>query len=215
MPEPGTSAPARPRVAGAREDELLEAAVTELLAVGYDRLTMDGVALRARASKATLYRRWSTKQSLVVDAVMRSKQAVTLAPPDTGALRTDLVELFCGPRGLAVHGSTRVLGVVVSALQTDPAFASEFRSKFLKPKIEAMQGIYRRAAARGEVAPGVDLALLGPALPGILLHRSFVLGEPITRDLVEHVVDQIILPAARAGHPASDNASHPTDQDPS
>jgi AcrR family transcriptional regulator len=199
---PTTPESLRPRVEGAREGEILDATVAHLLEVGYDRLTMDAVAQRARASKATLYRRWASKQSLVVDAVMRSKSAVTLTPPDTGSLRTDLVELFSGARGLANHGSTRVLGAVVSALQTDPEFAAEFRRTFLAPKVGAMQDIYRRAAERGELRPGVDVSLLGPALAGILLHRSFVLGDPITRDLVERVVDQIILPAATGHHPA-------------
>lgn len=187
---------ARPRVAGAREEEILDAAVEELLEVGYDRLTMDGVASRARASKATLYRRWSSKQSIVVDAVVRAKSASTGTPPDTGSLRGDLVELFCGRGGLAGHVTTQVLGAVVSALQTDRKFAAEFRSKFLAPKVAVMRDIYRRAEERGELAPDVDPTLLGPALAGILLHRHFLLGEPITRDLVERVVDQIILPAA-------------------
>jgi AcrR family transcriptional regulator len=190
-------------VCGAREEEILDATVAHLLEVGYDRLTMDGVAARAHASKATLYRRWASKQSLVVDAVIRSKRAVTAAPPDTGALRSDLVELFSGPGGLADHGSTRVLGAVVSALQTDPEFAAAFRSSFLQPKIGAMQDVYRRAAVRGELAPGVDPSLLGPALAGILLHRHFVLGEPLSRGLVERVVDQIIIPAATGRHPSS------------
>ena len=199
---PRTVEPARPRVAGAREAEILDAAVEELLEVGYDRLTMDGVAQRARASKATLYRRWSSKQSIVVDAVVRAKRASTATPPDTGSLRGDLVELFCGRDGLARHAATQVLGSVVSALQTDPAFAAEFRSQFIAPKAAVARDIYRRAAQRGELAPGVDPSLLGPALAGILLHRHFLLGEPITRDLVERVVDQIILPAA-TGRPAS------------
>jgi len=190
----------RPRVCGAREEEILDATVDELLEVGYDRLTMDAVAARARAGKATLYRRWSSKPSLVVDAVVRSRCG-TLVAPDTGSLRSDLVQLFTGPQGLASQLNARVLGVVLTALQTDPDFAERFRSQFLAPKITVMQDIYARAAARGELSGAADPALLGPALAGILLHRVFVLGEQITTDVVERVVDQIILPAA-TGRPA-------------
>jgi AcrR family transcriptional regulator len=186
---------ARPRVCGAREEEILDAAVEELLEVGYDRLTMDAVAARARASKATLYRRWSSKPSLVVDAVMRSKCG-TLVAPDTGSLRSDLVQLFSGPQGLASQLNARVLGVVLTALQTDAEFGDRFRTTFLAPKVAVMQDIYRRAGERGELSSGAEPALLGPALAGILLHRVFILGEQITADLVERVVDQIILPAA-------------------
>ena len=200
----------RPRVCGAREDEILDATVEELLSVGYDRLTMDAVAGRARASKATLYRRWSSKPSLVVDAVMRSKCG-TLVAPDTGALRSDLVQLFSGAEGLASQLNARVLGVVLTALQTDPEFSARFRTEFLAPKIAVMQEIYSRAAARGELSGAADPALLGPALAGILLHRVFVLGEQITTDLVERVVDQIILPAA-TGRPAAAYELLATDQ---
>ncbi len=91
----------------------------------------------------------------------------------------------------------------MTALQTDPEFAHEFRSRFLAPKVAVVQDIYRRAAERGELAPGADPALLGPALAGILLHRGLLLGEPITRALVERVVDQIILPAATGRSPSS------------
>ena len=59
----------RPRVAGDREAEILEAALEVPTDVGYDRLTMDAVALRAKASKATLYRRWNGKVSLVIEAL--------------------------------------------------------------------------------------------------------------------------------------------------
>ena len=77
----------RPRVAGDREHEILEACVEELLEVGYDRLTMDGVAQRARAGKATLYRRWNSKLSLVIDALKHTKGVPEV--PDTGSLRGD------------------------------------------------------------------------------------------------------------------------------
>ena len=194
----------RPRVEGDREEELLDACIDELLEVGYDRLTMDGVAQRARASKATLYRRWSSKQALVVDAVIRSKRSGGSPPPDTGTLRGDLIAQFCGPQGLRDEHSMRVLGSVLTALQTDPTFAATFRENHIAPKRAATVDLFDRAAARGELAPGVDPTLLGPALVGILLHRAFVLGDPITAELVTRVVDEVILPAA-TGHPRQEN----------
>ena len=188
----------RPRVEGEREEEILDAVVDMLMENGYERLTMDAVAKRARASKATLYRRWQTKQSLVVDAVIRSKSLHDQPVPDTGSLRGDLRAVFCGSGGMTSHSSqtTGVLGVVLTALQTDPDFAHQFRTRFIAPKAHVTAEIYRRAAERGELAPDVDLSLLGPAFAGILLHRRFVLGEEITPELVERVLDQIILPAA-------------------
>lgn len=191
----------RPRVAGAREEEILDACVGELLENGYDRLTMDAVARRARASKATLYRRWQSKQSLVVDAVIRSKQMDEHDVPDTGSLRGDLLALWSRRRGNP--DGSRVLGVVITAMQTDAEFAADFRARFLAPKIATTVAIYRRAGERGELLPGADPLLLGPALPGILLHRALVLGEPVTPAQVERVLDQILLPAATGRFPTS------------
>ena len=163
---------------------------------GYDRLTMDAVATRAKASKATLYRRWSSKPALVVDALLRSKRSPDLRDVDTGSLRGDLLATFCGPGGMTDSDNVKVLAAVMTALHTDDEFAAEFRERFLAPKIAVTHHIYARAAARGELAEGVDVALVGPALAGIVLHRSFLLGEQVTTSTIEKVVDQIILPAA-------------------
>lgn len=190
----------RPRIEGAREEEILDATVSQLLQVGYDRLTMDRVAEQARASKATLYRRWSSKQSLVVDALTRSHHTVAGGVPDTGSLRGDLLALFDSSPDQD-DASIRIFGMVVTAMMTDPEFAHAFRERFLGPKLTVMRSVYERAAERGELAPGADPALLGPALAAILLHRNLVLGEPKTPDLVERVVDQIILPAATGRFP--------------
>ena len=126
----------RPRVEGDREDEILEATLELLLDVGYDRLTMDAVARRARASKATLYRRWADKPSLVVDAMVRAKHAPHVDSHDTGSLRGDLVSTFCGAHGMGRNEATGMLGSVITALSSDPEFARRFREAFIAPKIE-------------------------------------------------------------------------------
>jgi AcrR family transcriptional regulator len=195
----------RPRVEGDREDEILDAALALLLEVGYDRLTLDAVARRARASKATLYRRWETKQGLVVDAVVRAKQAPLLEYHDTGSLRGDLLHTFCGPRGVVRGEATHALGAVITALSTDAQFAALFRERFIAPKIRVTREIYERAVARGEIAPDVDLEIIGPALAGILLHRSFVMGLEPDDDTVRRVVDHVILPAV--GHRRTPDAA--------
>jgi AcrR family transcriptional regulator len=204
--------PLRPRVEGEREEQILDATVDLLLEVGYDRLTMDSVAARAKAGKATLYRRWCSKQRLVVDAVNRSKRASVGPPPDTGSLRMDLIRCFAGPDALIPVEAHRLLGVVMSALTTDPEFATEFRTQFVLPRIGVMQQVYRRAAQRGELRPGADLSIIGPALAAVLLQRALVLGEQITEELVERVVDQVILPAA-TGHAPPTSPAGPTSEE--
>jgi hypothetical protein len=81
----------------------------------------------------------------------------------------------------------------------DPEFAELYRRDFIGPKVAASRAVFQRALERGEVAPDLDIDLLAPALPGIVLHRVFLLGEEATPDLVGRVVDQIILPAATRG----------------
>lgn len=188
--------PGRPRIEGERELEILQATLEVLADVGYDRLTMDAVAARARASKATLYRRWNSKVGLVIDALLVEKS--TPPVPDTGTLRGDLVEAFCGAGGLVDAQAVGTMSSVLTALTRDQEFAAEFRSRVLGPKIELSRVLYERAKARGEVRADLDASLFGPALAGICLHRFYVLGEPPTQELITRVIDQIIVPAATA-----------------
>jgi AcrR family transcriptional regulator len=202
------AASTRPRVEGDRADEILDATVDLLFEVGYDRLTLDAVARRSRASKATLYRRWDSKASLVVDALVRAKQAPQVEDHDTGSLRGDLMNTFCGPHGIAEKGATNAMGSVVTALMTDPEFGSQFREKFIAPKMAVTHAIYERAVARGEIGDDVDLEIIGPALAGILLHRAFVMGLAPDDDIVRRVVDHVILPAV-GYRPAADVPTTP------
>ncbi|WP_210648754.1 TetR/AcrR family transcriptional regulator [Nocardioides sp. SYSU D00065] len=187
----------RPRVAGEREQEILEATLEVLADVGYDLLTMDAVAARAKASKATLYRRWRGKPELVVAAIMAQKGEPVV--PDTGTLRGDLLAAYCGSGGIDDPLAQSVLAAVVTAMGRDPEFAEVYRREFIGPKIEASRGIYERARERGEVHPDVDLSVLAPALAGIVLHRVFLLGDTATPELVGRVLDEVVLPAALHG----------------
>ena len=190
----------RPRVEGDRESEILEATLAVLGDVGYDRLTMDAVALRAKASKATLYRRWNGKVSLVIDAMHHGHQREHVAEPvDTGSLRGDLLNAFCGAGGLTDKPEVATFGAILTAITRDADFAEAFRREVLAPKLASTSALFERAKARGEIRDDVDIELLAPALAGIVLHRSFFVGEAPTPDLITSVIDQIILPAATRG----------------
>ncbi|HEV7876145.1 MAG TPA: TetR/AcrR family transcriptional regulator [Nocardioides sp.] len=186
----------RPRVEGDREQQILDATLEVLSDVGYDRLTMDAVATRAKASKATLYRRWNGKVSLVIDALLSVKS--TPAAPDTGSLRGDLIESFCGEGGLTDERSVATFASVITAISRDREFAEAFRKDVIGPKAALTRTIFDRARERGEIPDLVDLDLLAPALAGIVLHRLYLMGEQPDRALITRVIDQIILPAATA-----------------
>lgn len=193
----------RPRVEGERELEILLATLRILADVGYDRLRMDAVAAEAKASKATLYRRWNNKVSLVVDALKHTKGPPQV--PDTGTLRGDLNAVYCGLGGITDPETVKILTATVTAVGTDAEFAGAFRRDVLGPRVAALEAIWDRAQLRGEVAADVDLSLIEPALAGIILHRAFVVGEMPDPDLISRVIDQIILPAAtRSASPVGD-----------
>ena len=183
---------------GERETEILVATLEVLAEVGYDLLTMDAVAARAKASKATLYRRWRSKPELVVAAVM-CHHSGTATVPDTGSLRGDLLAAYCGTGGLTDPVAQGVLTAVITAMGRDPEFAEVYRRDFIGPKIAVSRAVYERARERGEVHPETDLSILAPALAGIVLHRAFLLGDPVTPELVGRVLDEVILPAAQHG----------------
>ncbi|MFK4082578.1 TetR/AcrR family transcriptional regulator [Kribbella sp. NPDC020789] len=187
----------RPRVEGGREEEILEATVAVLAELGYDRLTMDAVATTAKASKATLYRRWSTKADLVVDAISRAKGCPMPEDVDTGSLRGDLIAMSCGEGGFTDELPMSVIAGLVTALHRDPDLQKAFQERFLAPRLQLSAGVYQRAVARGEIGPEVDIEMLSATLPAVIVHQAYILGEQPTEDLILRVIDHIILPAAR------------------
>lgn len=200
------AATTRPRVEGDREDEILDATLELLLEVGYDRLTMDAVAKQARAGKATLYRRWETKERLVIETLRRAKGPVSPEPPDTGTLRGDLLDAYCpGTPGSPGAEGHAVLGAVLTALATDEVFAAAFREHIVGPLLARSRLIFERARGRGEIDPDVDLDLMATALPAIVMHRGFVLGGGTGEAEVARVVDHLILPAVRHTRPPPDS----------
>jgi AcrR family transcriptional regulator len=202
------SATQRPRVEGDREQEILDATLVVLAEVGYDRLTMDAVATRAKASKATLYRRWNNKVSLVIESLLSTKDTPEL--PDTGSLRGDLMGVFCGMGGLVDPNTVSTFASVLTAISRDADFAEAFRREVIGPKIALSRSIWARARQRGELRDDIDIALFEPALAGIVLHRVFIMGEQPDADLITRVIDQIILPAATR-EPASTQTTQKED----
>lgn len=192
----------RPRVAGDREEEILDAAVAVLAEMGYDRLTMDAVAAAAKASKATLYRRWSSKADLVVDAVSRAKGCPMPNDVDTGSLRGDLLAMACGNGGFTEQLPLSVLAGLLTALHHDPDLHRAVLERFVGPRAALVDGVFARAVARGEIPPDVDVDLLARVLPAQIVFHGFILGIEPDDDLIVRVIDSIILPAARGSQDA-------------
>ncbi len=194
--DPAPPAP-RPRVEGDREQEIFDATLRLLLDSGYDRLTLDAVAARCRASKATLYRRWSGKAELVVDAVARLKGDLP-GIPDTGTLAGDLAQLAEGPHGEGVDDeSFGVLCSLSTAIHRDAELRAALFARFLAPRQALLREVLHRAQERGEVRVDVDLELVADVLPALILYRMSFTEPDGAAGLVERIRDQILLPCLR------------------
>jgi AcrR family transcriptional regulator len=187
---------ARPRVADERKAEILDAAVRVLTEVGYDRLTMDLVATEAHASKATLYRHWSTKAELVVDAISRAK-GLPQEPPDTGSLRGDLTTTWCGHHDSKTSLPVSVMSGLMTAMHADEELATVFRERFLEPRWSAWLQVAERARDRGEIAEGVDLDFVLALLPALCSYFSVVRGHHLDQSFVERLIDEVVFPVAQ------------------
>jgi AcrR family transcriptional regulator len=186
----------RPRVEGDRETEIYDAVIRLVVELGYDKLTFDAVAADVRASKATLYRKWSSKAALVVDAVA-SRFCGDGTVPDTGSLRGDLVAGACEDGGLTSE-LPELIGSLVAALHRDTDLFDAFRTRYLEPSIQRGFDIFARAQERGEIGPGADLRQLSMILPAMCIHEGIVFGREIDRAGVLAIVDGIVLPACAA-----------------
>jgi AcrR family transcriptional regulator len=183
----------RPRLEGERAREVLDVTLQLLSEVGYDKLTLDTVATRARAGKATLYRHWSSKAELVADAMSGLEGAVVL--PDTGSLRGDLLELV-GSRRFE-PADARLMCGVSTAMSTDPELNRALRDRFVQPRLGALRRLLENGRARGEVDDDVDLELVASVLPAMMTFLGMIGGQPPSPEFAARVVDELVLPAVR------------------
>ncbi|MEV4619724.1 TetR/AcrR family transcriptional regulator [Asanoa sp. NPDC049573] len=189
------------RLAREEREEAILAATLELLAeVGYDRMRMDAVAERAKASKATIYRRWGGKAELVMTAIERHT-AMAMAdnpdPADTGDLRDDLLGRIRAMRdGLMGQDAGLLLGLL-TAMRHDAGLASIVRAQMIDDKRQAFDPAIDRAVERGELPEGLDRAMLAEVSSAMLFSRAFVTGEPLDDAFLADLVDRVLLPLVR------------------
>lgn len=176
-----------------REIELLAVTLRLLQEHGYDRLTLDAVAATARASKATVYRRWPTKAELVLAAFIEGIRQVAV-PPDTGTLRGDLLqlgELIC--QQARQHAGT--IRAVLVEVSRNAALNDVMQHQFVDQRKALIHHILRQAVDRGEIDEAAIISELWDLLPGYLIFRSIIPTRPPTRRTVQALVDDVIIPS--------------------
>ena len=186
--------PAVGRPLDATRDDALRQAALELVAeIGYDRLTIDAVAARVKASKATVYRRWTSKAELVADAFACSGFKGVEAP-DTGDLRADLLALaeriWLGDEPVP---RSAVMAGMLSAMLASPELRDALRAMSAPPAVA--MAVIRRAVDRGDMPDPRDLDTILSVIPGMCMFRLMKTGIAPDRKFFESVIDAVILPA--------------------
>lgn len=181
-----------------RDSEILDAALEVLAETGYDGMTIDMVAARAKAGKATLYRRWESKADLVLDAVacLKSKDIDLDALPDTGTLRGDLVAMIKPPSIRDGERKLKVMAGIVSMIARSPELAAAAQEALIEPRASANRIFFQRAIDRGEIPADSDIERLSIISPAMVAYSVLVLRKPIDRAFLISTIDGIILPAA-------------------
>jgi AcrR family transcriptional regulator len=179
-----------------RDAAIRDAALDLLAEIGYDRMTMDAVAARAHASKATIYRRWQGKASLVVDALNCSKG--TIVEPDTGSLEGDFAVLSQGTCSQENRVDAQIMLGIITALAHDGELREVFRVRMIEPRTRVIRSIFERAVERGEVSTERNLDLLVSLFPALMIQQVLVTGELPDTDFASRVIHDVILPLATA-----------------
>ncbi|MFC5955031.1 TetR/AcrR family transcriptional regulator [Streptomyces pratens] len=171
----------RPRDA-ARDRALLDATLAVLSESGYGGLTTAAVAARAGVSTATLYRRWPSKEALVVAAAAAYAQELT-APADTGTLEGDLRALLRDKAASMTGKEGGVLRSLIAEAAHNTPLAEVLTNTFVAPVRRRMEEIAQRAVDRGEISPVEHADLLGDLVIGPMMSKFFL--TPLLPDEVD------------------------------
>jgi AcrR family transcriptional regulator len=160
----------RPRDPGT-DDRITTAAAELLLQRGFDRTTVDDVAARAGVGKATVYRRWPSKEDLAV-AAMETLYSSEMPEPDTGSIRTDLATSY---RAVLTFVNTpegeAYLRTSIAESVRDGRIAALYRSS-TERREQQSRATFEKAIARGEVRPDIDVDAAVQWLGGLLAIRA-------------------------------------------
>jgi AcrR family transcriptional regulator len=203
-PEKGADESAFVRPTGARSDRIHQAvldATADLLDTGgFPAATVDAIAARSGASKATIYKHWPSRTAVAAEA-FGTMMAQALPLPDTGSTAGDLIEQVV--RVSAFYASARgdVFAQLLAACVDDPAGAAYFRDYFLDGRRAAITTLWQRGVNRGEADPGLDFNDVIDILFGPLIFRRmtghYALTDEHARRLAEAALRGLLGPSQR------------------
>lgn len=170
MREVPRKSPGRPRSVRVHQ-AILQATLELLSEVGFGSLSIEAIAARAGVGKATIYRRYSSKEELVADAIETIREEVTI--PDTGSFDGDINELVEHAARITLNPLGRqAVATIVGSAASNPRFARIYWTKYLEPRRQAFSIVIKRAKARGEVPEDRDPGLIFDVMSGIMLYAT-------------------------------------------
>jgi AcrR family transcriptional regulator len=169
---------------------VFEATMQLLVEKGYEALSFATIAERAGVHETSLYRRWKTKEQLVIDAIS-SQVSKNIPVPDTGTLRSDLIQILHFLRIFLPSPAGQAIVQTAMIAHHTPEM-STFHRDYWQQRRALLQPLFERAIARGELPPQTDLQLLFETLIGVFYVRVFGLREPLDETLPERVVDLVL-----------------------
>jgi AcrR family transcriptional regulator len=182
-----TRRPGRPRSEEAHQ-AILAAAIALIRETGYDAVTMEAIAARAGVGKATLYRRWKEKETLVIEALGAIIRGVPV--PDTGSARGDLMGLMRVALGMYGDPASHVLlSGLVAAMARSPAIERAMRAGFDAAWRLAVRQVLERGISRGELRPELDVELATDVVSGPFFYRYLMSGGPVDQASAHALVD--------------------------
>jgi AcrR family transcriptional regulator len=183
----------------ALEDAILDAAYAELSEVGYTQFAVEAVAARARTGKASIYRRWPTKQALVLDSLCAglptAEQCGLSSELYEGLTTADaLRQVARAINGILSSPAGDAMRSVKCEAAADPELAREIDERFQAPRRAAMLELLQRGVERGEVRPDAVSPLVADVLPAVISHRVILQREQITEQDIIDIIEQILIP---------------------
>ena len=164
----------------------------ELAAIGYGRLSIEGVAKRARVGKTAVYRRWPTKQAMVV-AALSAVAVAAIDVPDTGGLRGDVLEYLLRASAALEHPlASRIIPDMLAEATRNGELADMLVNDIGEPRREKAALLLRRAVERGELPADTDVELGLDMLGGPLFWRLAVVRSPRDTTYYERLTDKIL-----------------------
>jgi len=191
------------------EAAILKAALYLLERKPLRKVTADAIAERAGVSKATIYKWWSNKSLVALDAFLAG-MTERVAMPDTGSAERDFTEQLQSVMDFYASPLGRLFGQFIAEGQSDPEFLALFRERFLYPRRDAARIMWRRGVDRGDICDKIDLEIVLDLIYGPMIFRLLAGHGSLSGEESAIMVKTIFQGLRRQGQEFMDASGQPS-----